>query len=608
MENRVMKAGMAALIAVCFLLPNHLFAEGILFHIYETDSVSKFVKAMGSDFNSDGQMDVALWSQPATANTGEGVLYEFKVISGKDKSTLFSISGGDENDAEIVSTVDVVNDLNGDEIQDLLILFTSTTPGEGSTLKALSGINGATLYSITQDSPDPEWPNTYASPEPYPVGDIDDDGVDDFALYVPEYNTAEHREAGKLAWHSGIDGSEIHVLFGNSENERFPEYLLMGIGDVNSDGVQDFLRQPPSGEAPDSLILDGSNSDLIATLVKTAEEDRVTYPENAALPDLNGDGYKELLLHVGRETSGKDFPGECRVYSGKDGSILDTVSVPEEPKPYKLSMSECVVAGDIDQDGVVDYFHTTGRLDRDTVYPRVDFRSGSDGSVLFSMYDFKLKSFGDFDNNGQSDLLVLYTQRFPSGEGSGVAVVTADRCPDDPEKLFPGLCGCGLSDAPEPDGFVDCNGELPVVYPNAPAPIVKARKKGGRRAKSKSVVFQLQRYSRVDLYQVLEELWEENGFSPPPALSPSTPEFSFVYLVNGVVARGGKKISKFSKKLRRPRYRLTGLQKGDRVSFSYSVRVILKESVEAVGSFKGKTYTTFVGDSLRSKRVRLKIK
>lgn len=60
---------------------------------------------------------------------------------------------------------------------------------------------------------------------------------------------------------------------------------------------------------------------------------------------------------------------------------------------------------------------------------------------------------------GQRALLFLFAATFII---AAPAVSLADSCPDDPEKTFPGVCGCGFSDLDSDlDGFADCLDSCP---------------------------------------------------------------------------------------------------------------------------------------------------
>ena len=41
--------------------------------------------------------------------------------------------------------------------------------------------------------------------------------------------------------------------------------------------------------------------------------------------------------------------------------------------------------------------------------------------------------------------------------GAQAQIIARDRCPDDPNKLAPGICGCGIpDDDSDGDGVADC--------------------------------------------------------------------------------------------------------------------------------------------------------
>lgn len=75
------------------------------------------------------------------------------------------------------------------------------------------------------------------------------------------------------------------------------------------------------------------------------------------IDDVDGDGTPDLLIGAWTGSSGADFAGLARVYSGADASILRTMA---STTAGEFLGVDALDIGDVDGDGVDDYSLTGG--------------------------------------------------------------------------------------------------------------------------------------------------------------------------------------------------------------------------------------------------------
>jgi len=107
-----------------------------------------------------------------------------------------------------------------------------------TSLFALAAVSTApaqeVLYSIDGDSPDERFGLAVSG-----VGDLDDDGFDEFIVGAPQDST-NGNQAGEVRVFSGVDGSLMFRILGPSPGAFFGN-AVSSAGDVNNDGTPDFV-------------------------------------------------------------------------------------------------------------------------------------------------------------------------------------------------------------------------------------------------------------------------------------------------------------------------------------------------------------------------------
>ena len=183
-------------------------------------------------------------------------------------------------------------------------------------------------------------------------------------------------------------------------------------GDVNGDGFADLIvgtrRDGPNGRDPgNARVFSGIDGSVLYTF----NGDGASV---SGAGDVNGDGFDDLIVGAPNTENNGTRSGSARVYSGVDGSVLYKFDGDSNNSQFGISVSG---AGDVNGDGFADLIVGASLSDnngRNSGSAKVF--SGVDGSVLYTFDgdgDSFLSSFGesvsgagDVNGDGFDDLIV----------------------------------------------------------------------------------------------------------------------------------------------------------------------------------------------------------
>ena len=216
------------------------------------------------------------------------------------------------------------------------------------------------------------------------IGDINNDGLDDFAIGTP-----------------GVAAGGAYVLFGSSgefdatfaletitpnrgfriegiDTNDFAGASISGVGDVNGDGVADFIIGAPqrAGSIGTSYVIFGQDNAAFGTSLALASLDGSngfrldgvsTFDHNgravSAAGDVNGDGYSDFVLGANEAPSYGIGFGSSYVVFGDGDSVLRSVDLTalDGNEGFRIdgaadgeNAGSAVSAGDINGDGYSD--------------------------------------------------------------------------------------------------------------------------------------------------------------------------------------------------------------------------------------------------------------
>jgi hypothetical protein len=283
------------------------------------------------------------------------------------------------------------------------------------------------------------------------VPDVDGDGVVDLLVGAPNPDL-NYAVEGRAYLYSGATHAKLREFDGTANGDLFGS-IVADLGDVDGDGVRDFAFAAPVTTTPavdvGSIEVRSGTGTTIRTIVTSFAFGHVGLAMSW-LGDVDGDGVRDLLyndfdvvakkytafvvsgktgatirkhssagVNVGRfgdaDADGVDDYVVCdsahaKLYSGKTGSLLFSIAT--------TATDRVGPAGDVDLDGAADVLLTN--LDRGPVH----VYSGKTGKLL---YDLALPTgtrnwtaagaTGDVDGDGHPDLVAArFDARTPADE------------------------------------------------------------------------------------------------------------------------------------------------------------------------------------------------
>ncbi|MEZ5987993.1 MAG: integrin alpha [Planctomycetota bacterium] len=360
--------------------------------------------AIVGDTDRDGFDDYATTSEwyPPSASGGDAV----RLYSGRDGHLIGKVPLPGPGSATSVSGL---GDMDSDGHADFGILINTTV------LIGYQFHSGKTMQMIAKGS----WPLSLQNGKIRPIADLDHDNIPDVIISSSEYSNSD-----RVVIVSGKSGKIILDLKPGGLNYTYFGHSVSRAGDVNGDGIEDFLvGDPLFGSNPTynfygpgrAWLFSGANGGVIYTFWDT------TYKLPSPSPgfgssvcgcgDLDGDKVPDLAIGCpGFDGNGTDA-GAVFIYSGKTGNLYRTLHGPVAGSYLGWSGAN---VGDWNRDGYPD-LACGGQtfLPGNQAAGVVRVISGKDGKEFATIVDDKvdmglgscLNADGDIDGDGVRDLV-----------------------------------------------------------------------------------------------------------------------------------------------------------------------------------------------------------
>jgi hypothetical protein len=318
----------------------------------------------------------------------------------------------------------------GDIDQDGTEDYGVSAPFISPRMDVYSGRSGVRIYSLSGSS------GGCFGMSQTSLGDITGDGVPDFAVGAPRESTSQASTAGTVYVYDGSDASLLLFLEGDISGGRFG-LSIANAGDVDGDGINDLIVGSPWDNTIDFEqgsvdVYSGAGGALIHHIDGDTSYGWFGW-DVASAGDLNGDGRSEFMAGAPRRWYGgaSVTAGEVWVLDGATGGIFRTYVGNHGNDFFGTSIAWLP---DVDGDGIPEHVIGQPRFTDGTFEKgRLVVYSGDSGGLMSatiglenSRYGTSVASIGDFDGDGESDLLVgaCYCQNTgPSWAGNGYATI-----------------------------------------------------------------------------------------------------------------------------------------------------------------------------------------
>ena len=254
------------------------------------------------------------------------------------------------------------------------------------------------------------------------LDDLDGDGIAELLVGSPGVNASGTSQDGAAFLYSGGTGLLLQRLLGRRAFDGFG-WVVINAGDLNADGIGDFLIASPDAEHPGGLQRSGAIYAYSGATLKTLFTIRGRRSLGrlgaslAAIGDINGDGYDDFL--AGEPGMGYGDDGGAFVYSGATGLVIRTF-LPTSARAQ--TGFDVASAGDIDADGVADYMVGSRHHYDPSAGPLsglVQVYSGATGALLlqldgnqtFHTAGSEISGAGDVNADGFDDILLGFPHR-----------------------------------------------------------------------------------------------------------------------------------------------------------------------------------------------------
>ena len=291
--------------------------DGSVLYAFNGDSASdRFGGSVSGagDVNGDGFDDVIVGASGSSNGSSTG---SARVFSGVDGSVLYNFFGGSRNGGFGFS-VSGAGDVNGDGFADLIVgaaLENNNGLSSGSA-RVFSGVDGSVLYIFDGDVAFQLFGEKVSG-----AGDVNGDGYAD--LIVGARNTDTNgTQSGRARVFSGIDGGVLYTFDGDVAFDNLG-FSVSGAGDVNDDGFDDLivglrgpLVDPTRGSA---RVFSGSDGSILYNFEGDSSADAFGDSVSGA-GDVNGDGVADFI--VGADFGGANNGGYARVFVSQITPLL----------------------------------------------------------------------------------------------------------------------------------------------------------------------------------------------------------------------------------------------------------------------------------------------
>ena len=358
----------------------------------QTDAWFGWAVAGAGDVNGDGYSDVVVGAPNYdNGQTDEGAFFVYHGSATGISTTAAKMGESNQAGATLGVSVSSIN-VNGDGYSDVVVGANYYDNGETDEGAAFVYHGSATGISTTAAKMvESNQSNAQLGFSVSGAGDVNNDGYNDVIVGAIYYDNGETDEGAAFVYHgssTGISTTAAKMVESNQGNSRFG-WSVSGV-DVNSDGYSDVIvgavwydnGQTNEGAA---FVYHGSSTGISTTATARVEPnitDAWMGFEVSGAGDINGDGYKDVVVGARYYNNGETDEGAVYFYHGSSTGINTTAATIIESNQANAEMG-CSIsgAGDVNGDGYSDVifgvrYYDNGQTDEGAAFV---FHGGATG-------------------------------------------------------------------------------------------------------------------------------------------------------------------------------------------------------------------------------------
>jgi hypothetical protein len=291
----------------------------------ENRSLFSIPTSGGSDFDGDGVGDFVAGAGLYDTSVGVAAGAAF-AYSGATGTLLWSNYG--ERSSDIFGgNVTTLGDVDGDGRGDFAVGATAydvpPTIGQCGKVYVYSGASGSLIHSVTGTTTDENFSVVRR------LGDVNGDGIGDLGVGAFGWGAGSNGQ-GRFDVLDGPTGALIYSLEGEDHGDTFGGNAGR-LGDIDQDGVDDFIVAAPAhsinpGSGSDTegriYVYSGATGMLLYQYDGVSKNEQMSGVPNEGGIDLNGDGYPDIAIGSALRPVAALDRGIVSVYSGRTGRLL----------------------------------------------------------------------------------------------------------------------------------------------------------------------------------------------------------------------------------------------------------------------------------------------